>query len=429
MKQINYMSKMYTPTLKEVPSEAEIPSHKLMLKSGMIRKTASGIYSFLPIAQKILKKIENIIREEVDAIGGQEILMPAMQPAELWYKSGRWDDYGPELVRLKDRHNRDFCLGPTHEEVITDLVNNELKSYKQLPTILYQIQVKFRDEIRPRFGLMRGREFLMKDAYSFHADQESMDKIYSKFLTAYRKIFTRCGLKFIEVEADSGQIGGNVSVEFMVLAKNGEAEVAYCDCGYGADTEVLGFDANDESPRDISCPKCGKKCKIARGIEVGQVFQLGTKYSKSMNVNFIGKDGREHPFIMGCYGIGVTRVMAAAIEQKNDEAGIIWPINIAPWHVDIITLCTEAEDKAQTIAKNLARDGVDVMIDDRDIRAGVKFSDADLIGFPYQIIIGSKGLKNNTCEVKCRETGQRYDVKFEDMEEFIKDRVLKFDAI
>lgn len=315
MNNVIYMKDLYAPTLKEVPSEAEIPSHKLMLKAGFIRKTASGVYTFLPLAKRVLEKIEDIIRDEMDSAGAQEILMPALQPAELWHESGRWDDYGPELMRLKDRHEHDFCLGPTHEEVITSLVRNELKSYKQLPTTLYQIQVKFRDEIRPRFGLLRGREFMMKDAYSFHSNQEDLDRMYARMMQAYENICERCGLEYRAVEADSGQIGGSVTCEYMALAENGESDIAFCDCGFATDTEVL---LNGEEPaedQEYICPKCGKKCNTARGIEVSQVFQLGDKYSKAMNVNYVGEDGKEHPFIMGCYGVGITRLMAAAIEQ------------------------------------------------------------------------------------------------------------------
>lgn len=315
MKNVIKMSELYAPTLKEVPNEAEIASHKLMLKAGFIRKTASGIYTFLPLAKRVLEKIETIIREEMDATGAQEILMPALQPAELWHESSRWDDYGPELMRLKDRHEHDFCLGPTHEEVITDLVKNELKSYKQLPTTLYQLQVKFRDEIRPRFGLLRGREFMMKDAYSFHASQDCLDKMYDRMMEAYGNICRRCGLEYRTVEADNGQIGGSVSCEYMALADTGEAEIAYCDCGYSVDTEVLLGDKEPEENQEYTCPNCGKKCMTARGIEVSQVFQLGTKYSESMGAYFVGEDGKEHPFLMGCYGVGITRLMAAAIEQ------------------------------------------------------------------------------------------------------------------
>lgn len=418
MTDIIRLSKYYVPTLKEVPAEAEISSHKLMLKAGMIRKTASGVYTFLPLAKRVIEKIETIIRQEMDATGAQEILMPAMQPAELWYKSSRWDDYGPELMRFKDRHEHDFCLGPTHEEVITELVNNELKSYKQLPTTLYQIQVKFRDEVRPRFGLLRGREFLMKDAYSFHVDQDSLDETYSTMMKAYERICKRCGLEYRPVEADSGQIGGSVTCEYMALAEAGEAEIAYCECGFAADTEVLGAKDDDDEAQEFVCPKCGKKCKTARGIEVGQVFQLGDKYSKAMNVNYVGEDGKEHPFIMGCYGIGVTRMMAAAIEQSHDENGIIWHPTISPAQICIIPLFNDDEDKnfvAEDLLVKFINAGVDAAIDDRNERPGFKFADADLIGWPYQVIIGKRSLENGNVELKIRKTGERMEVPINDI--------------
>ena len=420
MNNVIYMKDLYAPTLKEVPSEAEIPSHKLMLKAGYIRKTASGVYTFLPLAKRVLEKIEDIIRDEMDATGAQEILMPALQPAELWHESGRWNDYGPELMRLKDRHEHDFCLGPTHEEVITSLVRNELKSYKQLPTTLYQIQVKFRDEIRPRFGLLRGREFMMKDAYSFHSSQEDLDKMYARMMKAYENICERCGLEYRAVEADSGQIGGSVTCEYMALAENGESDIAYCDCGFATDTEVL---LNGEEPaedQEYTCPRCGKKCETARGIEVSQVFQLGTKYSEAMNVNYVGEDGKEHPFIMGCYGVGITRLMAAAIEQWNDENGMIWHPNIAPAEVCLIQLTdnVELQDK---LVKELTDKGIQVCIDDRDERAGFKFADADLIGWPFQIVLGKKSLENGNVELKIRKSGERSEVAIDKIvEEIVK---------
>lgn len=414
MTNVIYMSNLYAPTLKEVPSEAEIASHKLMLKAGMIRKTASGVYTFLPLAKRVLEKIETIIRDEMNAAGAQEILMPALQPAELWHNSGRWDDYGPELMRLKDRHDHDFCLGPTHEEVITSLVNNELKSYKQLPTTLYQIQVKFRDEIRPRFGLLRGREFMMKDAYSFHSSQECLDKTYARMMTAYENICERCGLDYRPVEADSGQIGGSVTCEYMALADAGEAEIAFCDCGYAADTEVLLDGKEPEPGTEYICPKCGKKCETARGIEVSQVFQLGTKYSESMNVNYVGEDGKEHPFLMGCYGVGITRLMAAAIEQWHDDDGIIWHPNIAPAQVCIIKL-TENDEVEKQIVDGLVNSGIQVCVDDRNERAGFKFADADLIGWPFQIVMGKRSLENGNVEFKIRKTGERVEVPISDI--------------
>lgn len=559
MAEILKMSKLYTPTLREDPADADIASHRLLLRAGMIRKTASGVYTFLPLGYKVLAKVENIIREEMDAIGALEIMMPALQPAELWLESGRWDDYGPELMRMTDRHDHGFCLGPTHEELITDLVRDEVRSYKQLPLSLYQIQVKFRDEIRPRFGLLRSREFIMKDAYSFHDSQESLQETYDAMSEAYARICDRCALEWRAVEADSGQIGGKVTTEFMALADSGEAELVYCDCGYAADTEageciahptvyerpalekistpdihtidelaafldipasstvkaLSGKDADDElyvlfipgdhelneikalravpdftlltdeemvsfglhkgsmgpvglpegahivadvslkqipqwvvganeegyhlvgaapgvdfevetwadlcvvKPSD-SCPSCRCALKGARGIEVSQVFQLGDKYSKSMNATYLDKDGKEQPFIMGCYGVGVTRTLAAIVEQHNDEAGIKWPASVAPAHVCVIPLVVgddEVEPVANEIATGISNLGFEVVIDDRDERAGVKFADAELIGWPLQIIVGKRGLAEGKVEIRRRLTGEKKDFSIEALPE------------
>ncbi|TJW11436.1 proline--tRNA ligase [Parvibacter caecicola] len=545
------MSKLYAPTLKESPNDAEIASHKLLLRAGMMRKTASGVYTFLPLGYKVLAKVEAIVREEMDAIGAQEIMMPALQPAELWHESGRWNDYGPELMRLCDRHDHDFCLGPTHEELITSLVRNELRSYKQLPLSLYQIQVKFRDEIRPRFGLLRSREFIMKDAYSFHATQESLQETYDDMSRAYGNICDRCGLDYRPVEADSGQIGGKVTTEFMALAPAGEAELVHCSCGYAANTEAgecichptlykneglekiatpnvhtieelaeflsipesstvkalsgksddgrlvvmfvpgdhelneikasraaggftlltdgemeafglhkgsmgpvglpegayviadraleavpawvvganedgyhyvgaaLGRDFTVDQWADLSvvkpgdmCPDCGLPLQGARGIEVSQVFQLGTKYSESMGATFMDEDGKEKPFIMGCYGVGVSRTVAAIVEQHSDEGGIAWPMSVAPAHVCVIPLSQDdtVMSTAEKIASQLADLDLEVVIDDRKERPGVKFADADLIGWPLQVVVGKRGLENGTIEVKLRRTGEKRDV-------------------
>ncbi|MBQ6454143.1 MAG: proline--tRNA ligase [Coriobacteriales bacterium] len=543
------MSELYAPTLKEVPVEAELASHILLLRAGMIRKTAAGVYTFLPLGWRSLHKIEDIVREEMDAIGSQEIMMPALQPAELWHESGRWNDYGPELMRLVDRHDRGFCLGPTHEELITSLVRNELRSYKQLPVSLYQIQVKFRDEIRPRFGLLRGREVIMKDAYSFHTSQESLQEHYDQMSHAYGRICERLGLEYRPVDADSGQIGGKVSTEYMALADAGEAELVYCDCGFAADVEAAsvavdviesdateltevhtpgigtiaalaeflgvpenatvkalsvkdadgkpvvffipgdhelndikasrvlpGFDLlsddemldwglvkgfmgpvglpkgvrviADESlkaskywtvgankkdfhfkgaqcGRDFTvdawadliaakpgdrCKECGAVLQGARGIEVSQVFQLGTKYSTAMGATYMDEDGREKPFIMGCYGVGVSRSLAAVVEQHNDEYGIIWPISCAPAEVAIVPLTVGDEIVAPAAAKladALCAAGVEVVLDDRNERAGVKFNDADLYGWPFQVVLGKKGINNGQVELKIRATGER----------------------
>lgn len=552
-------SKMYMPTLREVPAEAEVISHKLMLRAGMMRKSAGGIYTYLPLAWKVLKKIENIIREEMDATDAQELLMPIVQPAELWKESGRWDVYGAEMFRIKDRHNRDFCLGPTHEELVTSLVRGEVRSYRQLPLNLYQIQNKFRDERRPRFGLMRGREFIMKDAYSFDKDEKGLDESYKNMYDAYTKIFDRCGLKFRPVEADSGAIGGSGSHEFMALAESGEAEIVYCnECSYAANTEkaelkpieaekevakkvekvltpncktindvceylnipieksvkavayksekglILCFVRGDHEVNEIKvintcnvidlemapedellgagtvpgymgpvgidqkkvtvvvdssvmnmsnfccganeeeyhllnvnpqadfnptftadirliqegdcCPHCGGSVSFARGIEVGQVFKLFTKYSEALNAKYLDENGKEKPLVMGCYGIGVSRTMAAAIEQSYDENGIIWSAAIAPYKVLVVPVNIKDEDsmaKAEEIYQDLKDAGIEVVIDDRKERAGVKFKDADLIGYPLRIVLGPKTVKNGEMEVKIRKTGEVLNWKLE----------------
>ena len=549
------MSHLYAPTLKEDPAEAELASHRLMLRAGMIRKQAAGLYSYLPLAWRSLRKIEDIVRDEMDKAGAQELLMPIMVDADVWRDSGRYNVYGPELMRISDRHEREFVLGPTHEETVTDLIKNELRSYKQLPVNLYQIQDKFRDEMRPRFGLMRGREFIMKDGYSFNATKESLQETYDDMKQAYANICERCGLKALPVVADSGQIGGDTSVEFMALADAGEASLVYCDaCGYAADDEaastavavsegagngelervhtpglasiadVAAFfkipenatrkalalidaegnpavvmvpgdhDLNDckaehafgegyhlmtdeelqeyglikgfigpvnlpegirlvcdetlkasqswtcganeadyhltgiKPGRDFEpgewmdlitvvagdpCPHCGAPLSAARGIEVSQVFQLGTKYSEAMGATFADENGEEKPFLMGCYGVGVSRTLAASVEQHNDENGIIWPVSIAPYEVAVIPLDPKQEECAaacDTVVDALCDAGIEVIVDDRNERPGVKFADNDLMGFPYQIVLGKRGLKNGTCELKDRATGEREDV-------------------
>ena len=557
-KRVMKMSNLYAPTLKEDPAEAELASHRLLLRAGMIRKQAAGLYSYLPLAWRSLKKIEAIVRDEMDAAGAQELLMPILTDAELWRESGRWNAYGPELMRVTDRHDREFALGPTHEETVTDLITNELRSYRQLPVNLYQIQDKFRDEMRPRFGLMRGREFIMKDGYSFSATQESLQEIYDDMKQAYANICERCGLRALPVVADSGQIGGDTSVEFMALADAGEAALVYCDdCGFAADEEAattsvevtegpgdgtlqkvhtpglgtieavaafFGFPENgtrkslaliaeDGTPvvcivpgdhelneckaehlfgayhmmsdeeleahglhkgfigpvnlpegirlvvdenlrtskkwacganevdyhftgacpdRDFTvdewadlitvhagdpCPHCGKPLAGARGIEVSQVFQLGTKYSEAMGATFADENGEEKPFLMGCYGVGISRTLAAVVEQHNDENGIIWPTSIAPFEVSVIALDKKGEafDEAARLADELAAAGIEVVFDDRAERPGVKFADNDLMGFPYQLIVGKRGIKNGTVELKCRATGEREDVAIDEV--------------
>lgn len=546
------VSQMYAPTLREVPAEAEIPSHQLLLRAGFIRKSTNGMYTYLPLAWRVIKKIENIIREEMDNKGAQEIMMPIMQPAEIWQESGRWGVYGAEMVRVKDRHGHEYCLGPTHEELVTSMVRMDVKSYRQLPLNLYQIQDKFRDERRPRFGLMRSRDFIMKDAYSFDRDIEGLDKSYKDMYDAYTNVFTRCGLTFRPVEADSGAIGGNGSHEFMVLADTGEAEIAYCtECDYAADIEkaelnvveapaeeeqalemvetpncktiadvcaflnapvdksmkavafssekglILCFVRGDHEVNEIKvantvgvnevemaeesllveagtvggymgpvgldpekvtividqsvmkmhniccgankegyhyvnanpgrdfkptfvadirlaqvgdpCPHCGAKMEKARGIEAGQVFKLFTKYSKAMNATFLDENGKEQPMYMGCYGIGVGRTMAACVEQSFDKDGIIWPVSIAPYEVLVVPVNAkdkESWDKAFEIYEALKKVGVEAVIDDRNERPGVKFKDADLIGYPVRVVVGPKTIKEGNLEVKVRKTGE-----------------------
>ena len=561
------MTGLYAPTLKEDPAEAELASHRLLLRAGMIRKSASGLYSYLPLAWRSLMKIEAVIRDEMEGIGAQEMLVPILTDGELWRQSGRWSAYGPELMRLKDRHEREFALGPTHEESFTDLVHNELRSYKQLPVTLYQIQDKFRDELRPRFGLMRGREFIMKDGYSFDADVEGMQKSYNDEKGAYTRICERVGLRALPVVADSGQIGGDTSVEFMALADAGEAEIVYCDgCGFAADTEaatapinlvegeegdlqkletpgcgtiadlaaflkvpeaatrkalalvdgdgkpwvcfvpgdhemndvkaehafgayhmmsdeelaqyglVKGFigpidlpegvgSCADESLRDSAwwaigandagyhyvhakqcrdftigrwvdvitakagdiCPKCGAPLKAARGIEVGQVFQLGTKYSETMGATFADPDGVEKPFQMGCYGIGVSRMLAAVVEQHHDEHGISFPVAVAPYEVEVVPLDVNDDvvwPVAARVAEELLAAGVEVIVDDRKERPGVKFADADLMGFPYQVVCGKKAIKNGNVELKVRATGERTEVAIDEVASLLSARVV-----
>lgn len=543
------MTNLYAPTLREVPAEAEVPSHQLMLRAGMIRKAAGGVYSYLPLAWRTLRKIEQIVREEMDAKGGQEIAMPIVQPAEIWQQTGRWDVYGDEMFRLKDRHQRDFCLGPTHEEMVTTLVKQDVRSYRQLPLLVYQIQNKYRDEIRPRFGLMRGREFIMKDLYSFDRDTAGLEISYKKMYDAYSQIFSRCGLEFRPVEADPGAIGGSGTHEFMVIADSGEAAIAYCDgCDFAANVEkaellpltsvaeaekpletvatpgkktindVAGYlslsadrlikslafitekgpvlalirgdhevneiklanllnvlqlemagekeiqslfhsepgyigpvglttvtivaDASvmnlhnavcganeadrhficvlprrDITPTHVAdirliregdpCPRCSSPVKTARGIEVGQVFKLHTKYSQALDATYLDENGQEQLMVMGCYGVGVSRTMAAAIEQHHDADGIIWPASIAPYQVVIVPINTKDEPQmtmAEQIYRELSAVGVEVVLDDREERSGVKFKDADLIGYPLRITVGPKALKENCVELKVRRT-------------------------
>ncbi|GAB6138051.1 proline--tRNA ligase [Halanaerobaculum tunisiense] len=552
------MSQMYIPTLKETPADAEVVSHQLMLRSGMMRKLTSGIYNYLPLGYKIIKKFEDIVREEMNKSGAQEILLPALQPADLWRESDRFDDYGPELMKLKDRHGRDYCLGPTHEEVITDMVRDEIRSYKDLPLNLYQIQTKYRDEIRPRFGVLRGREFIMKDAYSFDIDEEGLDKSYQAMYDAYCRIFERCGLEYRPITADTGAIGGDDSHEFMVLADAGEDVVVYCEeCDYAANLELakseVELEATDEQPKELevvdtpnastiaevvdyldlpvskmikavlyetqddevvlalvrgdyevnevklsnlldvvnlemasdevyeteldtvkgftspigredkevkviadnlvmeivngvaganeqdqhyinvnpkrdfavtevadirevkegeACIRCGGTLNHTEGIEVGQVFKLGTKYSEALGATYLDENGKDQPMVMGCYGIGITRTVAAAIEQNHDQYGVKWPKSLAPYMVQLLPLgnSDQVQGKAEAIYEQLNSEGVEVLLDDREERAGVKFNDADLIGGPIQVIIGQNSLEEDKLEVKLRQTDEELEI-------------------
>ncbi len=550
-------SQTFIHTLRQDPSDAEVISHRLMTRSGLISKVAAGIYNYLPLGWRSLAKLETIIREEMERAGSAELVMPAIQPAELWQESRRWFEYGPELLRMKDRHEREFCFGPTHEEVVTDIVRRTITSYRQLPVNLYQIQTKFRDEIRPRFGLMRGREFIMKDAYSFHADAEDLDAAYRAMEAAYRRIFERCGLGYTQVEADTGNIGGSESHEFMVLADTGEDAILACaSCDYGANVEkaeagpvdappawsrerpdqpqaidtpsmrtvdevaeflgispahlikTLIFETDEEfaavlirgdlevnevklknelgclhlqlaaeakiseitgGPQGFSgpvglegiriiadetvmdleiaatganaddthlvgvvpgrdfdpdsvanvrlaaagdpCPACGEAMIVKRGIEVGHIFKLGTKYSESMDCRFQDADGNEQPMIMGCYGLGVGRTLAAAVEQNHDDNGIIWPLPLAPYEVVLVVLNAdkpEVVEAADGLYTELRDAGIDILFDDRPERPGVKFNDMDLIGFPVRVVLGKRGLEAGEVELSLRKDGEKH---------------------
>ena len=565
-------SQYLLPTLKEIPSEADVPSHQLMFRAGMIRKLASGIYSYLPLGLRAIQKVESIIREEMNRAGAIEVLLPFVQPAEIWQESHRWEEYGKELVRFRDRHNRDYCLGPTHEEVITDIARREIRSYRQMPINLYQIQTKFRDEIRPRFGVMRAREFIMKDAYSFDVDEKGADESYQKMVDAYTRIFTRCGLKFKMVEAESGVIGGTFSHEFMVLAETGEETIVSCThCSYAANIEkaefkrpeasgrildkellkplqkvltpdkrtveevtqflqvspkdliktlifdtdkgciaalvrgdheisekklkaVLGTEnlqlAGEETVEELThapkgfagpiglsipmiadmdiqkmvnfvtganekdahlihvnlmrdfkvdqfvdirkffpgdcCPLCGKETRIDKGIEVGHTFKLGTKYSKAMGATYLDDQGKEKEIVMGCYGIGLGRTVAAAIEQSYDQNGIIFPMPITPFQILLLPVNLKIDllrETAEKLYQNLLEEGMEVLYDDREETPGVKFKDADLIGIPLRVTLGEKNLKKGLVEVKKRKTGEILLLKKEEAIPKIKEMI------
>ena len=414
MKLSNYPLK----TFKDAPSDAELVSHQLMLRAGLIKRLASGLFTWMPFGLKVLRKIEQTVRQEMDKSGAFEVLMPTIQPSELWEETGRWADYGDLLLKIHDRHERLFCYGPTHEEIITDILRKEIKSYKQLPVNFYQTQTKFRDEIRPRFGVMRAREFLMKDAYSFHLDQASLESEYEKMAHTYENIFNQLDLDYRKVEATSGEIGGSVSHEFHVLAESGEDEIAFCD--------EENFAANIEAIEDKKAPN-GGELSYAKGIEVGHIFQLGDKYSKSMGLEVLDSKGDRVNPLMGCYGIGISRIVAASIEQNHDEKGIIWPSSISPFDILIIVINdkneTKTMDQALKIYNELHDSGIETLIDDRDVRAGVKFADADLIGIPAQVIVSKRAIENNKLEITSRRTGEKTEVEINEAVNYLRSKV------
>ncbi len=427
------LSRFFLPTLKETPSEAQIASHRLMLRAGMVRQSSAGIYSWLPLGHRVLMNIQRIVEEEQAAMGCQQMLMPTIQPADLWRESGRYDAYGPEMLRIRDRHDRDMLYGPTNEEQITEIFRDSVRSYRDLPKALYHIQWKFRDEVRPRFGVMRGREFLMKDAYSFDLNLDEGRKSYNKFFVTYLRTFSRLGLKAIPMAADSGPIGGDMSHEFLILAETGESELA-ChrdfitmdmgdeDIDFESDLQPIvdrftsKYAATDEKRDPGAEAALGDDLVTARGIEVGHIFHFGTKYSEPLGAKVTGPDGDEAPVSMGSYGIGVSRLVGAIIEASHDDDGIIWPESVAPFHVGLINLKTNDDDcnaACEAMYEKLGTAGVDILYDDRDIRAGGKFADMDLIGLPWQIIAGPRGLKDGMVELKNRATGEREDMSIE----------------
>ena len=427
------LSDYFLPTLREDPAEAQIVSHRLMLRAGLVRQASAGIYSWLPLGLRVLRKVEQIVREEQDAAGAQELLMPTIQSAELWQESGRYDGYGKEMLRITDRHDREMLYGPTNEELITDIFRQTIRSYKDLPKNLYHIQWKFRDEVRPRFGVMRGREFLMKDAYSFDLDYESARKSYNRMFVSYLRTFARLGLQAIPMQADTGPIGGDLSHEFIILADTGESEV-FCHKDYlafDALSEITGYDgdlasvvdkwtslyaATDEKHDPGQAVELGENLISARGIEVGHIFYFGTKYSKAMGATVAGPNGEELIPEMGSYGIGVSRLVGALIEAYHDDDGIIWPDSVAPFSVGVINLRTgdvDCDTACENIVNKLKATGQDVLYDDRDERAGAKFATMDLIGLPWQVIIGPRGLKNGVIELKRRATGEREELSLD----------------
>jgi prolyl-tRNA synthetase len=432
------LSTYFLPIIKENPSEAQIVSHRLMLRAGMIRQSSAGIYSWLPLGLKVLRNIEQIVREEQDRAGAQELLMPTIQPAELWQESGRYDDYGKEMLRIRDRHERDMLFGPTNEELITDIFRNAVKSYRDLPKMLYHIQWKFRDEIRPRFGVMRGREFLMKDTYSFDIDFAGARKSYDTMYMAYLRTFARLGLVAIPVRADSGAIGGDLSHEFQILAETGESDVFYDAAIEDIDLSRLTdpataaatvahlqslYAAEKEKHDPANCPVPPEKLRQAKGIEVGHIFYFGSKYSKPMGAEVLGPDGNQIAVEMGSYGIGVSRLVGAIIEAGHDENGIVWPEQVAPFRVGLMNLRADDADCAKAcddLYAKLEAAGVSVLYDDRDERPGAKFATMDLIGLPWQVAIGPRSLKSGVVELKCRKSGERQELSAEALLNMLK---------
>ncbi len=436
------LTNYFLPVLKESPSDAEIVSHQLMMRAGMISQSSSGIYSWLPLGLRVLKKIENIVREEQDAAGINEILMPTIQPADLWKESGRYEDYGKEMLRINDRHDREMLYGPTNEEQVTDIFRRTIKSYKELPQLLYHIQWKFRDELRPRFGVMRGREFLMKDAYSFDLDKLQSEISYNKFFVCYLKTFQRLELKAIPMAAETGPIGGDLSHEFIIISKTGESDIYFDSKLLKQENELFNIDYSEDlsglvnsykslyavsddkfNQDDFDKNVSNENQTKSKGIEVGHIFSFGTKYSEAMKANVLNMDGKKVTVYMGSYGIGISRLVGAIIESSNDEKGIIWPKSISPYDIGIINLKqkdNEITSISDDVYENLLSAGFDVLYDDKDDNPGVKFSRMDLIGIPYQVIVGNKFKSDSILEVKNRKTGDISEVKIENITSFFK---------
>lgn len=441
------VSNYFFPTLKETPSDAQIVSHRYMLRAGMIKQMNAGIYTWLPLGLRVLRNIENIIRTEYNRAGGSELLMPTIQSADLWRESGRYDAYGPEMLRFKDRHGREMLYGPTNEEMVTDVFRTYIQSYKQLPQNLYHMQWKFRDEIRPRFGVMRGREFLMKDGYSFDLSPEKASETYQKMMLTYLRIFNRLGLKAIPMQADTGPIGGDLSHEFLVLAPTGESGVFFDEHYHHLSDDILNYVpenadnvaeifkrvtshyavTDDKYTAEDFEKNVPQERRIeGRGIEVGHIFYLGTKYSESLNAIVNHPDGTKSPVHMGCYGIGVSRLMACIIEACHDEQGIIWPVSVAPFHVGLINLrqkTPEIDSVCDMLYTQLQHAGVTVLYHDTEERAGSKFSDMDLVGLPYQVIVGPNGVKNGVAEIKNRATGEKQEIAFDQVVSYLADKI------